>query len=392
VRRSSRGRLHKRAIAAAVVALLACGWGWMLWKFGLGEGLRQASYDLPYLFHESEPSPELALVFLDEGSFRELGQPLSQPLDRRIHAELIERLRQAGARTVVFDILFADARPEQDPALAEAMRRHGGVVLAGEILRRRNAEGEVIEESLLLATPELRRTAAGSGLTEVPLGPDGVVRQFRHRIPTPFGERPSLALAALRDQAPKPPPSLPLVKHYGPSGTIPGYRYSALLLDRAPPEDAFRDRIVMVGSRQQAGLADAGKDTFPTPYTKLDGKLQPGVELQATAASNLLRGDSILRLPESIEWLSILGGAAVFAAVACLLPPLTGVPLTLLLGLGVAGLGAFLHIEHSRLFLWSIPAFGQAPLAAALALGAHYIIEYGARWRLRRAFRSYLSD
>jgi adenylate cyclase len=69
-----------------------------------------------------------------------------------------------------------------------------------------------------------------------------------------------------------------------------------------------------------------------------------------------------------------------------------GVLLCIALGFLIA-IVAILARQHSGYqFLWTIPAFGQMPLVAGLALGGHYLIEYSARWRLRRAFKSYMSE
>ncbi|MCU0777341.1 MAG: CHASE2 domain-containing protein, partial [Akkermansiaceae bacterium] len=173
---------RKRLAATLVISLIGFIWGLMLWQLNIGQGLRRASYDLPFLFGEHQPPEDIVLVYLDEASHRELEQPLAQPWDRRLHAKLVDRLTEDGARMIVFDILFHDENPEQDEVFAAAIRKHGNVVLAGEFVR--NESGAGTQESLLLATPDLRRAAVGWGLTDIPIDPDGVVRQIRHRIPT----------------------------------------------------------------------------------------------------------------------------------------------------------------------------------------------------------------
>jgi adenylate cyclase len=384
---------RKRLAAAIVVALIGFVWGLMLWQLNIGEGLRRASYDLPFLFGEHPPPEDIVMVYLDEASHRELEQPLARAWDRRLHAKLVERLTAQGARMIVFDILFHDENPEQDEFFAAAIRKHGNVVLAGELVRNESEAGS--QESLLLATPDLRRAAAGWGLTDIPIDPDGVVRQIRHRIPTDFGDKPSLAESVrqreqgnVRDMAGE----LEFLNYHGPAGTFLGYSYGGVLLDRGIPEGVFRDKIVIVGARQQAGLADTGKDTFPTPYTRLTRELTPGMEVHATAMANLLQDRGITRLRPGFEFYQILIAAFLLAAAACLLSPTRGVPLCIVLGIGITLAGIFAQQSHGFHFLWTIPAFGQMPLIAGLSLGAHYLIEYSARWKLRRAFKSYMSD
>jgi adenylate cyclase len=391
-KRWTRGR--KRLAATLVIALIGFTWGLMLLQLNIGQGLRRASYDLPFIFFGGQPPPQdIVPIYLDEASHSELDQPLAQPWDRRLHAKLVDRLSTEGARMIVFDILFHDEKPEQDESFAIAIRKHGNVVLAGEFVRSESEVGD--KETLLLATPELRRAAAGWGLTDIPIDPDGVVRQVRHRIPTDFGDKPSLAefvRQRAQGRARENPDALELLNYYGPAGTFRGYSYGGVLMNRGIPEGVFRDKIVIIGSRQQAGLADAGKDTFSTPYARLTGELTPGMEIQATALANLLHGHGITRLWAEHGIYPVLIAALLFAAAACLFSPSRGVPLCIALGVGVALLGIFSQQSRGFHFLWTIPAFGQMPLIAGLSLGAHYLIEYSARWKLRSAFKSYMSD
>ena len=386
-------RSRKRLAAALVIGLAALAWGLMLWQLNIGQSLRRASYDLPFLFGEHAPPDDLVLVYLDEASHRELDQPLARPWDRRLHARLVDRLNAEGARMIVFDILFHDEAPEQDAAFAAAIRKHGNVVLAGELVRNEGEAGSM--QSLLLPAPDLRQAAAGWGLTHVPIDPDGVVRQVRHSIPTDFGEKPSLGeFVRQRERGGSTDRggASEFLNHYGPAGTFQGYSYAGVLAGRGIPEGAFRNRIVVVGARQNSGLADAGKDTFATPYARLTRTLTPGIEIQATAMANLLENRRITSLPAGAGWYPILAAAFLLAAAACLLPPTKGISLCLALGAGIAVLGILLQQGMGFHFLWTIAAFGQMPMIAGLALGAHYLIEYSARWKLRRAFKSYMSD
>jgi len=364
--------------------------------------MRRASYDLPFRFGEQTPPGNVVLVYLDEGSHQNLGQPLSEPWDRRLHAQLVDKLSREGARVIVFDILFHDENPEQDAAFAAAIQKHGNVVLAGELVR---TESEIDERtSLLLATPALRRAAAGWGLTEVPIDPDGVVRRVRHWIPTDFGDKPSLSEFVRQRAAGDGPRTYdggPLIHYYGPAGSFPGYSYASVLQGRQGLEGVFRDKIVIVGARLNTGLSDAGKDVFATPYLPVpiedaDGnksrQMTPGMEIQATLISSLLENRRIVRPGRGIELAGIALAAFVLACAACLLPTLRGLLLCVVLGSGMALAGIFAQNSSGFNFPWTIPAFGQMPLIAALALGAHYRIEYSARWKLRRAFKSYMSD
>ena len=64
--------------------------------------------------------PGALVVAIDEPSFTEIGQ--RWPWSRELHARLIDKLRQAGAKVVGFDIIFAEPSTESaDAALANAL-------------------------------------------------------------------------------------------------------------------------------------------------------------------------------------------------------------------------------------------------------------------------------
>ena len=391
---------RKRLAAALVIGLAGLLLGWLLLQSA--QGMRRASYDLPFRFGEHTPPGEVVLVYLDEASHEDLGQPLSEPWDRRLHAQLVEKLTREGARVIVFDILFHDENPEQDEVFAAAIQKHGKVILVGELVRTKSEVDE--RTSLLLATPALRRAAVGWGLTEVPIDPDGVVRRVSHWIPTDFGDKPSLSefvRQRAKGDGPRTYAGEQWINYYGRTGSFPGYAYASVLQDRQGLEGVFRDKIVIVGARLNAGLSDAGKDVFATPYLPVpiedaegnrSRQLTPGMEIQATLISSLLEDRRIVQPGRGIEVAGIALAAFVLACAACLLPPLRGILLCVVLGGGIAAAGIVMQRSSGLNFPWTIPAFAQMPLIAVLALGAHYRIEYSARWKLRRAFKSYMSD
>ncbi len=394
-------RFRKRLVAALVIGAVGLAWGILLWQLNLGRSLRVAAYDIPFLMGSHMPPQEIVLVHIDEASHKELEQPLSQPWDRSLHARMVAKLKQEGAAMIVFDILFHDGNPTEDEGFAAAMRDHGKVILAAELIRNETESAEI--DSLLLPSPTLRRAAAGWGLTYLPLDSDGVARRMQAVIPTPFGDKPSLSEIVRmmhrgdKMQSGKNPR---LINYYGKAGTFTSYSYAGVLAGRGLPADAFKDKIVVIGAKQQAGTANAGKDMFATPYTPVlvvDGRgvksrqLTSGMEIQATSMANLIDGRRIRQMEGKYEFYLLLAAAILFAGSTCLLPPLRGVSLAVLLAIGIATAGILLQLTSGYHFLWTLPAFGQMPMIAGLSLLAHYFIEYSARWKLRNAFKSYMS-
>ena len=109
------------SLTGALLAVLA---GWVLLESRLGTGLVHFSYDLPFALRPHLRPEGVVLVYLDDASHKELGQPYTAPWDRALHAQLLDRLKRDGSRAVVFDIVFSDAGTNQasDEALARAIR------------------------------------------------------------------------------------------------------------------------------------------------------------------------------------------------------------------------------------------------------------------------------
>src|ERR1700756_261335 len=76
----------------------------------LSRTLTRASYDWSFdLSSFARPdlsASDVVIIYIDEDSLKELNQPLRAPMDRSKHAELLQRLKNDGARAVVMDIVF----------------------------------------------------------------------------------------------------------------------------------------------------------------------------------------------------------------------------------------------------------------------------------------------
>src|SRR5262245_31530342 len=78
------------------------------------------------------PSPEAIVVSIDLDSSESLGLPDNpDKWPRSVHAKLVDRLVEAGAKAITFDVHFIEPKaPEDDRLFAEAIRRAGNVILA----------------------------------------------------------------------------------------------------------------------------------------------------------------------------------------------------------------------------------------------------------------------
>jgi CHASE2 domain-containing sensor protein len=123
-------------LSSSITATLAALVGVALFHFPIGGGVTRTSYDLPFALRGNLPVTNVAVIYMDEASHAELKQPVLLPWDRSLHAQLIEQLSAAGARAIVFDILFTEpsADPAADERLAKAILESGRVILAGNYL------------------------------------------------------------------------------------------------------------------------------------------------------------------------------------------------------------------------------------------------------------------
>ena len=124
--RSDRKRIVTASVVAVVLGLL--GSRLLVPSSPLGSALSRISYDGYYAWFGFGPEEPLAegpvmVVYLDLDSFRAQGLPAAQPWPRQSHAQLLRRLTDAGARAVVFDILFDTAEPDSlaDREFADAI-------------------------------------------------------------------------------------------------------------------------------------------------------------------------------------------------------------------------------------------------------------------------------
>ncbi|PWK92969.1 CHASE2 domain-containing protein [Fulvimonas soli] len=351
--------------------LAACGCFALLLASGVATRADDALYDLHMRHWGYAAGDDVVVVAIDQKSLDALGQ---WPWPRGVHARLLDRLAAAGVRAVGLDIIMADAdqaHPQDDLALAAAMRRAGRVAMPvfaepGEL------DGPLQE---LLPVPALAQTAAALGHVDTPGGPDGVTRGAYLEAGLGRAYWPSLALAvdrlaggAARGAAlpglrnPEPGDASPylwvrdhyvLLRYAGPSGSFGRVSYTDVL-DGALPAGLLRDRLVLVGA-----TAEGMRDILPTPRG-----LMPGVEYQANVLESLRRGLLVTPLGFTEQFLV---GIAVLALASLPYgwPGLRRPWLAALAGLPLAPVAALLLLRLAG--LWWPPAACMLVQAAALA-------------------------
>lgn len=134
-------------------------------------GIDEVSMD-PHSVSDGERARSAALRWMGERF----------PWDRRVWAECIDRLAEAGAERIVIDLVFASpSDPEADRALVAAVERHADkVVLTSLFAPVGTTEGGRESFTYVEPMPELRETGARVGFVNFPIDPrDGVCRTAR---------------------------------------------------------------------------------------------------------------------------------------------------------------------------------------------------------------------
>jgi adenylate cyclase len=302
----------KTWIAAGLCALVAVAVGFFLHTRPIGGLLRNASYDLLHVWRGDVRADEVVLVYLDEVSHQELGQPYNAAWDRHIHAKLVDRLTAAGAKVIVFDVVFSDpSDPAADNEFARAIKQSGRVVLAADHVVTGEKRKEMIPPLGLL-----RDAAAEIGSAETIPDSDVTIR-----LHTPEETLPALSWAAAAfvkaKSTERNEPGDKWLLYYGPPDHFTWCSYYQALDSATTDDDFFRDKAVFVGARLMTKFSGQRKDEYRNPYSSFVARAigrknqRPfisGVDVQATAFLNLLRGEWLTRA--SITWEQIAIGLA----------------------------------------------------------------------------------
>ena len=361
-------------IAAGCSLLLALASVWLLAPGSrTGTSLVRASYDWSqtWLAESVFTNAPVVIVYLDLDSYLREKQNPAEPWSRALHAKLVRRLTAAGAKAVVFDIIFGEMDGDSaNQEFAEALRANGHVVLAAELSRSSRATAQVEGiESLQLSMPAkpLLAAAAAWGIANASMDDDFVVRRQFDGLQNQ-GE-PGLALATARLLGAATPNATgsQWLRYYGKPLMIPHVSYSAALRDAEVGDDFFRGKIVFIGARPMAGTFLERKDEFRSPLAAWGDRelFIPAVEVHATQLLNLLRGDSLRRLPPLNEILALVLSAVLCSALMFYFRPLPAAGVGLIAELFVFG-GATAALAAGKIwFPWLIISAVQIPGALA---------------------------
>jgi CHASE2 domain-containing sensor protein len=308
-------------VAVLVTGMLAAAVGVVAQLTHLLPGVQSDTVALRFQARQADRPNDVVVVGIDDVTFSDLHQ--QWPFPRRLHARAIDRLKAAGARTIVYDVQFTEPTDQRDDlALYDAVRRAGNVVLA---TTETDAKGHT---NVLGGDANLRAAHAVAAASNLPTGPGGVFERVPYRS---VGIDTLAVAAAKRSGGPKLAPSDfepggAWIDYRGGPGTIRTVSFSDLLRGRVDPR-VFRGKIVVVGA-----AAPALQDVHATPSS--GDAVMSGPEIQANAVWTTMHD---LPLRTAPLWLGLL--AIVALALAPALAGLRARPLAVALVAPMVGVG-----------------------------------------------------
>jgi adenylate cyclase len=362
------------------------------------DGAENLTLDWRFLLAGARPAPRgVVIAAIDDETLQETGGGAPS---RKSLAGIVRRIAEFGPRAVALDIALVDPKDaETDAELADALKSTTSVVAAIGLFGEGRQSGARAEPGELALAPQpsgvlwpvdVIRDAALAGLANVSTDASGVPRYIPLIYPSPDGAAPSFALAAASSALGADPVfgpdsvqigdrttttdlgyHMPL-RYYGPAASFTRVSAAKLLSGAIEPE-LLRGQVVVVGMTA-AGFGD----TFATPFDRV----APGAEIFATAISNLLNGDALVRsrATRRLDGAAAVSLPVLMLALMSMRRPGAGFAAAGLVFVLWAG-GVLLAFVHGYWFNMAAPLASTVPLVIGYA-GARYIAERRATQRI----------
>lgn len=363
---------------------------------GVGDRVEVLAADLWFNVRgELSPPRDVVVVAMDESSYRVLGVPMDRAWPRALHAELLEKLKTYGVRRNVMDILFlgASSDPAADARLAKAMALSPTVIGADSGVRSgASSGGRFMIEELLEPPPLFSEAAERIALARLPED-SGNVRRFGAQRTVATESLPILYEAAVGLSGPATGDEYPgprdMIWYYGPARTVSTFPIHQVLNPKNPlPRETFENKIVFIGLSLRTDIGPTQKDTYQTPFSSSGSTF--GVEIQATAAANLLEGRWIRRWPAWTEGWILASATLAMTMIIFWMPPhwAVGPLVAFCLGWSYASYSMFLG---GRFLPGVLLICCVLPVSFLLSTLVYYVATYRKQLQVERAFQMYLS-
>lgn len=422
-------------IGIFVTVLMVC---IMLYDFKRSEkGLR----DSPFALLESKlfdyrmrlrgmqkPPDNVVIAAIDEKSLRTIGR---WPWDRDIIAKLVDRMTDAGAEVIMFDVWFSEP-DKNDPELARSIKNAGNVILPVVFEMNKRLDGKQNEVllnsafrsiqndrlfskyapleygSALLSVDEINSEAAALGHINMNSDDDGTLRwemtaiKFKDRI------YPSIDIQVASFFSGIPPEKIELkacegvqlgnkffiptdewgrllINYYGDAGTFQRISLSDIYEHKLNPGQ-LAGKIVLVGA--------TAKGAFDLRVTPFSAEM-PGIEKHASVIASILEDKLLREVKTSTNLVVLLISGLIFSLMMSLLLrrfKIAGAAAVALLSLYV--LGIFVYHMFVRYGLWINAAYPALNILFIFIVVTAYnfAVEEKFARKIRAMFSNYITE
>ncbi|MBI4676698.1 MAG: adenylate/guanylate cyclase domain-containing protein [Elusimicrobia bacterium] len=295
---------------------------------GIFHHIEDVWQDKMFVLRESalnEGDPRIILAAVDEDTGKKYGFPL--PRDK--YADLLDKLKSYGVKTVAFDVMFFEPKPAQDKKLVAGTKRFGRVIHLFQSQTEKTTHGDVVSVNRPVSGLDRAAQYLGYPNIDFVIDDDGHVRRsvmFDPRIDDPreagmpapsmdvvcvasFIDRP---VSELRDIYAGPPPRVMQIGFRRPrawlqhedrdiaqAGEVQNlpkvhspYRMISVM-DLLAGELTGEQKKALKGSLAIIGSTTLGYfDHYPSPFSPT----APGAEYHANNIDNLIHED-FLQIP-----------------------------------------------------------------------------------------------
>lgn len=340
------------------------------------------------------PHEDIAIIAINDKSIAELGR---FPWSREHFTGLVDKVRKAGAKTLLIDVLFSETeQADIDKKFAASLQKAGNVTLAMAFDFNKDWSIKGVTQSI----PTINDSAKSVGHINLIPDEDGVNRRCMLLIPHEGKLYPSLALRGAMDaleiqeveqQAfgvkigsriiPTDYYNTMLINYTGGPGIYPMYSFADVLKGRIDPEK-LRNKILFLGM-----TALGIYDMRVTPFHKNT----PGVEINATIADNIIRGNFIRRsgLESLVDLLFIIILGVLVFIITARLKPATTLPLLFVITAGYTWFVYLMFLQGHWLSI--IYPLMSILVSLMVSAGFRFIILDKKAREVRSIFSSYVS-
>ncbi len=377
-----------------------------------------------------EDSP-IVMVAISEKADSEIPEKWPWPSD--LHARLIHNLNRAGAKAILFDVIFSQSDtydPKNDSLFAAAMNTYGNVVLSGDIeLIQRN---DAVQFNPIFPIPLLRNNNPNPfALVKTTPDLDGFIRSYTFGNNYRDQSIYALALEGVRvftDSAYVDPlvatedpffrvgpfdiikssPTHFLINYYGPEGLFPVINYEQVIDDTSYTtvmeaeafelnlfedpltgtgllyDEVFKDKIVIVGATMPTL-----QDFHPTPFSTAE-QPRPGYEIHAHALQTILDGNYLSRQSNSLNVIIMVLLTLLVIFFNRRFGPAWGFPFMILLMVGYYMLALQIFL-HQQIFMYVTGVMITVFFGQVGTVAYEFVNEQREKRRIQGMFSSYVS-